>query len=100
MGLSILERTVARVRSCANAHLHRRLVERLTPEQRERLDGLVVVPDGTRQSPLDRLRDGPYIQSGAEIGRALARLDEIRALTAGLPQVDRLPPGKVAALGS
>lgn len=97
-GLSILERTVARVRSRANAHLHRRLVERLTPEQRERLDGLVVVPDGTRQSPLDRLRDGPYIQSGAEIGRALARLDEIRALTAGLPQVDRLPPGKVAAL--
>ena len=97
-GLSILERAVARVRSRANAHLHRRLVERLTPEQRERLDGLVAVPDGARQSPLDRLRDGPYIQSGAEIGRALARLDEIRALAAGLPQVDRLPPGKVAAL--
>jgi hypothetical protein len=38
------------------------------------------------------------IQSGPEIGRAVARLDEIRLFTAGLPEVDRLPPGKIAAL--
>ena len=56
------------------------------------------MPDGARQSPLDRLRDGPYTQSGPEIGRALARLDEIRAIAAGFRQVDRLPSGKVAAL--
>ncbi|WP_211922676.1 DUF4158 domain-containing protein [Solidesulfovibrio aerotolerans] len=97
-GLSVLERTIARVRSRANAHLHRLLVEALTPEQRARLDGLVVVPEGGRQSPLDRLRDGPYIQSGREIGRFLARLEEIRTLAHDLPQIDRLPPGKVAAL--
>ena len=97
-GLSVLERTVARVRSRASAHLHRRLVEGMTPEGRERLDRLVAVPEGGRQSPLDRLRDGPYIQSGPEIGRALARLGEIRAIADGLPRVDRLPPGKVAAL--
>jgi TnpA family transposase len=97
-GLSVLERAVARVRSRASAHLHRRLSEGVTPEERERLDGLVAVPEGGRQSALDRLRDGPYIQSGPEIGRALARLGEIRAIADGLPQVDRLPPGKVAAL--
>src|SRR5215217_1734330 len=63
-GLSVLERAVARVRSRASAHLHRRLAERVTPEERERLDGLVAGPEGGRQSALDRLRDGPYIQSG------------------------------------
>jgi TnpA family transposase len=97
-GLSVLERAVARVRARANSHLYRLLVAAMTPEQRERLDGLVAVPEGGRQSQLDRLRDGPYIQSGPEIGRALARLEEIRAISDGLPQLDRIPPGKVAAL--
>lgn len=44
-GLSVLERAVARVRSRVADHLHRRLAERLTPEQRMRLDGILVVPD-------------------------------------------------------
>ena len=70
----------------------------MTPEQRERLDTLVAVPEGARQSPLDRLRDGPYIQSGPEISRALTRLDEIRVITEGLPEIDRLPPGRINAL--
>ena len=80
-GISVLERAVAKVRTRANSHLHRLLIEAMTPEQRMRLDELVTVPDGGRQSPLDRLRDGPYIQSGREISRALARLEEIRRLT-------------------
>jgi hypothetical protein len=66
--------------------------------KRSCLDDLVAIPEGARQSPLDRLRDGPYIQSGREISRAFTRLEEIRAITKGLPQTDRLPPGKVVAL--
>ena len=97
-GLTVLERQVARVRSRAADHFHRRLTRGLTTEQREALDALVAVPDGARQSPLDRLRDGPVTQSGPEIARAAVRLEEIRALGAGMPEVDRLPPGKVAAL--
>ena len=97
-GISVLERAVARVRSRTHAYLHRRLTETLTAEQRERLDRLVTVPANERQSPLDRLRDGPYVQSGPEIGRAIARLTEIRALAEGLPELDRVPPGKAAAL--
>ncbi len=97
-GLSVLERTVARVRARTHAYLHRRLTETLTREQRARLDLLVTVPDNERQSPLDRLRDGPYIQSGREIGRAVARLTEVRGLANGLPELDRVPPGKAAAL--
>lgn len=97
-GLSVLERAVARVRARAHAHLHRRLTETLTPEQRESLALLLVVPDEERQSPLDRLRDGPYLQSGPEIGRAVGRLLEVRAICDGLPDLERVPPGKAAAL--
>ena len=97
-GLSVLERAVARVRARAADHLFRRLTAKLTPEQRTRLDALVAVPEGARSSPLDRLRDGPFIRSGPEIGRAVGRLEEIRALGSGFPEVDRLPPVKVTAL--
>jgi TnpA family transposase len=97
-GISVLERAIARVRARTHAYLHRRLTETLTTEQRERLDRLVTVPANERQSPLDRLRDGPYVQSGPEISRAIARLTEIRALADGLPELDRVPPGKAAAL--
>src|SRR3546814_11662040 len=96
-GLSVLERDIARVRTRVAAHVHRRLVARLTPEQRTRLDTLVAVTGDGRQSPLDRLRDGPYLQSGPEISRADARLTEIREFTQGRPALDRLPPHKAAA---
>ena len=97
-GVSVLERAVARVRARTHTYLHRRLTDTLTAEQRERLDRLVTVPENERQSPLDRLRDGPYVQSGPEISRAIARLTEIRLLAEGLPELDRVPPGKAAAL--
>jgi TnpA family transposase len=97
-GISVLERAVARVRARTHAYLHRRLIETLTAEQRERLDRLVTVPANERRSPLDRLRDGPYVQSGPEISRAITRLTEIRALADGLPELDHVPPGKAAAL--
>jgi|TARA_R110000787_G_C13439438_1_gene446285 TnpA family transposase len=97
-GLSVLERDIARVRTRVAAHVHRRLVDKLTSEQRTRLDTLVAVAEDGRQSPLDRLRDGPYLQSGPEISRAIDRLTEIRTFTTGLPELDRVPPGKAAAL--
>jgi hypothetical protein len=97
-GLSVLERMVAKVRLRSSARLHRRIAKGLTAAARLRLDSLTVVPEGERQSPLDRLRDGPYMQSGPEIGRALARLDEVRLLAQGLPEIGRIPPGQIAAL--
>lgn len=97
-GLSVLERVVARVRARAADRLFRRLAAALTHEQRERLDALLAVPEDARRSPLDRLRDGPFVRSGPEIGRAVARLEEIRVIGRDLPEVDRLPPGKVTAL--
>jgi hypothetical protein len=70
----------------------------MTSDQRERLEALLVPLDGARQSPLDRLRDGPVLQSPAELARAVARLDEVRELAAGLPRTDRPPRTRVLAM--
>ncbi len=96
-GASALERLVARIRARAAQRLWRVLARDITPAQRERLDALLLSDDG-RPSPLDRLRDGPYLRSGAELSRAVARLDEVRLLAAGLPGTSHVPPGRVTAL--
>ena len=44
------------------------------------------------------LRDGPYLRSGAELSRAVARLEQVGMLAAGLPGVAHVPPGRVTAL--
>ena len=90
-GASVLERTIARVRIRANSRLWHLLVARVTPDQKERLDALLVVPEGGRQSPMDRLRSGPTLQSTAELARAIKRLDDVRQIAAGLPRTDLLP---------
>jgi TnpA family transposase len=97
-GLTILERAVARVRSRANERLWNRLTKQVTVEQRRRLEALLVVPDGVRISVLDRLRDGPVLQSPAELGRAVERLQEVQALAVGLPSLDRLPTSRIVSL--
>jgi TnpA family transposase len=97
-GASALERLVARIRDRAARRLWRSLSRDITRAQREQLDGLLLAGDGGRPSPLDRLRDGPYLRSGAELARAIERLDEVRLLTAGLPTVAHVPPGRVTAL--
>jgi len=76
-GASALERLVARIRARAARRLWRTLARDVTREQRAQLDALLVASEGGRPSPLDRLRDGPYLRSGAELSRAVGRLDEV-----------------------
>jgi TnpA family transposase len=97
-GASVLERLIARIRTRAARRLWRALARDVTREQRARLDALLVAGDGGRPSPLDRLRDGPYLRSGAELSRAVGRLDEVRVLTLGMPTIQHVPPGRVTAL--
>jgi TnpA family transposase len=97
-GPSVLERSISRVRARANSRLWRLLAARITRDQKERLDALLVVPDGGRQSPMDRLRSGPTLQSTAELARAVDRLEEVQQLARGLPRTDRLPKTRVLAL--
>jgi TnpA family transposase len=97
-GASALERLVARIRARAARRLWRALARDVTREQQVLLDALLIAGEAGRPSPLDRLRDGPYLRSGAELSRAVARLDEVRVLTVGLPTIDHVPPGRVTAL--
>ena len=97
-GASALERLVARIRARAARRLWRTLARDVTHEQRAKLGALLIAGEGGRPSPLDRLRDGPYLRSGAELSRAVSRLDEVRVLTLGVPTTDHVPPGRVTAL--
>ena len=97
-GASALERLVSRIRARAARRLWRTLARDVTREQCAQLDALLLAGEGGRPSPLDLLRDGPYLRSGAELSRAVARLDEVRALALGLPSTAPVPPGRVAAL--
>jgi len=97
-GLTVLERAVARVRSRANERLWRRLTMQVAPEQRARLEQLLIVPDTDRTSPFDRLRDGPVLQSPAELGRAVERLERVQNIATGLPSLDRLPTSRITTL--
>ena len=97
-GATALERLIARIRGRAARRLWRSLSRDVTHEQRARLDALLLAGEGGRPSPLDRLRDGPYLRSGAELSRAVERLDEVRLLALGLPTIAHVPPGRVTAL--
>ena len=92
--MTTLERNVAR----AARRLWRQTLAGITLAQRERLEALLMTPDGSRQSPLDRLRDSPVLQSPAELARAVGRLDKVRTLAASMPRTDRLPRTRVLAL--
>ena len=70
----------------------------VTINRPDKLNALNIAIRRELAETLDRLRDGPYIQSGREISRAVDRLEEIRALANGLPSIDRFPPGRVTAL--
>lgn len=97
-GPTVLERLVARVRDRANRRLYRMLSELPDAQQKITLDRLLQVETDTRHSTLDRLRRAPTRLSGAELGRALNRLREIRFLGAGSLDLSAIPPGRLTAL--
>ena len=96
-GVSILERFVSEVRSRMEARLWRRLVRGITAEQCERLDELLTLVDGSRQSRLDQLRKGPVRASGPALLQALRRIETVRGLGIKLPAA-HVPPSRIAAL--
>jgi hypothetical protein len=57
----------------------------------EFLDAMVAVPENALQSPMDRLRPEPVLQSAPELARTIKHLDEVRELAKGLPRTDKLP---------
>ena len=97
-GVTTLVRLVASRREAANQRLWDTLHDLLDDEQRTALDGLLEVPDGNRNSHLDRLRRPPVRVSGPAMVEALQRASEVLGL--GFAEVDAevVPPRRLAEL--
>jgi hypothetical protein len=76
-GVTTLVRPVASRRDAATQRLWETLQQLLDDEQRGALDGLLEVPEGHRNSQLDKLRRPPTRVSGPAMVDALQRVSEI-----------------------
>ena len=63
-GVTVIERFVAEIRARTQSRSWRRLVRDVTIKHQARLDQLLTIADGSRQSWLGRLRKGPVRISG------------------------------------
>lgn len=97
-GATTLERYIARLRGRVEERLWRALGRGIGSEQQVRLESLLVVPLGSRNSALDRLRTGPVSVSSPAMVQALQRLRTVRELGIILPATARIPATRVAAL--
>lgn len=97
-GVSVLERLVSSVREHASVRLWQRLAQLPTPSQCALLETLLVVPEGERQTPMDRLRHAPTRVSGPALVAALHRIDAIRLFDAEQFDLSFVPKGRVKAL--
>jgi TnpA family transposase len=97
-GYSALERLVAQLRSRIEARLWRLLGRDISAEQRQRLEHLLSVPEGSRISLLDQLRSGPFRESAPALSRAIGRLQSVRELGVALPTAAHIPWGRIASL--
>lgn len=97
-GVSQLARLVASVRDHAQERLWRVLAQIPTTEQRHLLETLLIIPEGERQTPLDRLRRAPTRVTAPALVAALHRIDAVRLLGVRELDLSFLPPGRVKAL--
>ena len=84
-GVSVLERFVSRLRQRVETRVCRLLGDSLSAEQKERLEALLIVPEGSRSSVLDQLRSGPVMVSVPALLRAIERLQKVRDWALRLP---------------
>ncbi|MEU0484848.1 DUF4158 domain-containing protein [Streptosporangium sp. NPDC006013] len=100
-GVRVLERLVAGVRDQADDRLFAtvaRQASRADSGLPRALFGLLEVPEGSRFSELERLRQAPKRQSGAELVRALKRVDDIARFELGRVDVSKVPVRRMKTL--
>ena len=96
-GITVLARLVAEVRARQQERVHEPLAAPVAEGLAGGL-GELLMAEGARRSPLDRLRTGPTNVSGRGLAGALERFLEVRSLGAGSIRLPDVPPVKVAAL--
>jgi len=97
-GASIVSRLVLAARDRAARELHERIVAGATVFQLARLDALLDVPEGERQSELERLRRSPSTLSADALAAALSRVRELAALQLEDIDLSGVPASRLRAL--
>jgi TnpA family transposase len=97
-GASTLARLIVRVRKRVSEVLHRDLARKLNIEQIQRLEELLMVPEGARLSTLERLRLPPTRFNTPALLHALNRLEQIRALGVGEIDLRYVPESRLWSL--
>lgn len=76
-GAIVLERHISRLRERVQERLWSSLIQGVSTEAKQKLEGLLDVQDGGHQSLVDRLRKRPFRRSAPELTRAFHRMAEI-----------------------
>ena len=97
-GVSVLERFVSRLRQRVDMRVCRLLGDSVSAEQKERLEALLLVPEGSRSSVLDQLRSGPVMVSVPALLCAVERLQKVRAVGITSSAASLIPPSRIASL--
>jgi len=97
-GVSTLERLIARICDRASERLWNSLASLPSPAEKRKLEELLSIEPGGRQSRLDKFRRSPVTVSAPSLVSALERLKEIRKLGAGKHDLSHLPAGRIKLL--
>ncbi len=97
-GVTTLARLVASVRDRATNRLWKILSGLPSRSQIEKLEALLLVEEGGRQTKIDRLRHGPTRFSAPALVGALERLLEVREIGINTIDISSLPAGRVRTL--
>ncbi|MDV6376184.1 Tn3 family transposase [Deinococcus arenicola] len=97
-GVSVLARLIARVRERYAARTFEGLSRRLSAEQRQSLELLLVLPEGKWQTPLEVLRTPPSRVGALSLTQALHRVEQIRVLGIGDLDLSDVPEARQAVL--
>ena len=97
-GATTLAQLIVRVRERVATRLYRELTRRLTEEQRTSLEHLLVIPDGDRLTPLERLRTPPTRTTSTGLMAALERIEAVRAIGVSGVALSDIPAVRLTAL--
>ncbi len=97
-GVTTLERIIAQVRERVSDRVWKVLAQLVTPSQQKQLEELLITPDKSRLSPLERLRRSPTRNSSIALIAALNRLGEIRSYKIFDLNVSRVPLNRLLTL--
>lgn len=97
-GISVLTRLIAKTRNRTSERLWNNLAGLPSAEQKTRLKSLLLVPEDSHQSNLDRLRQAPTRVSGPALIKAIERVKEIKAIGVGNIDLSAIPQNRLKAL--